>query len=125
MNKTPINPTLDKIMNSIVIDCLILTPPFILGLLIFGNIKENGDANAGSMYGLYIIPIIPIILVALTLIQIIRFQFKSIPLWVTCLTPTLLLTLTIWLDATNLYILIIVLSIIIAFSLIKLAIIKK
>lgn len=68
MNKTPNNPTLDKIMNSIVIDCLTLTPLFILGILVFGNIKENGDANAGSMYGLYIIPIIPIILVALILI---------------------------------------------------------
>ncbi|WP_222535422.1 hypothetical protein [Pedobacter polysacchareus] len=125
MNKTPINPTLDKIMNSIVIDCLILTPLFILGLLIFGNIKENGDANAGLMYGLYIIPIIPIILVALILIQIVRFQFKSISAWVTCLSPIILLTLNIWLDTTNLYILLSVIGIIITFSFIKITIIKK
>lgn len=112
-------------MNSIVIDCLILTPLFILGLLIFGHIIENGDTSAGSMYGLYIIPIIPVILVALVLIQIIRFQFKSIQLWATCLTPIFLLILAFWLGTTNLYILISVLGIIIAFSLLKLAFIKK
>lgn len=112
-------------MNSIVIDCLILTPLFILGLLIFGNIKENGDINAGSMYGVYIIPIIPIILVALVLIQIIRFQFKSISAWVSCLSPITLLILTVWLDTTTLYLLLLVIGIIITFSFIKLAIIKK
>lgn len=125
MNKNSSYPPILKIMNSILIDCSILVPFFILGLLIFGSLNENGDSNAGSMYGLFILPIIPVILLALTIIQITRVYFKTVPISATCLTPVVLLLIGIGLSSIEFYILLSVIGTIIVFSFVKLSILKR
>lgn len=125
MNKNSSYPPVVKIMSSILIDCFILIPFFILGLLFFGSVNENGDSNAGSMYVLFIFPIIPLVLIAFALIQVTRIYFKTVSIWVSCLSPAALLLLCIWLDTFTSYILLSVIGTIVVFSLAKLTIFKR
>ena len=110
---------LNKIMNSIVIDFLILSFIITICLLIFGNFKENGDINAGSMYGLFIIPLIPIIVIALGMIQIAKNSLAHKINWLGHLTPLSFLILIFWLSNFQTQILFSTLILTITYSFLK------
>ena len=109
----------NRIMNFIVVDFCIIACIMTIGLIIFGNIEENGDSNAASNYSLFIIPLIPIILIALGLIQITKTYLSSKSIWLSSLTPGVLAIISIWLKPTLTCILISCLLLIIFHSVLR------
>lgn len=65
-----LNRTIYAVLSRVAVDSCILVGINLLGLLIFDTVQESGDANAGSMYGLFIIPLIPLIIVSVGTIQL-------------------------------------------------------
>jgi hypothetical protein len=94
-------------------------------LVIIGNYKEHGDSNAGSMYGLYILPAIPIIIVALGLITASNIYLKSSRRWLSVLTPLVLMVSAFWLDHHEINFLMTILVTSIAYCIIKRVLIKR
>jgi hypothetical protein len=121
MTKADVHRTLNKIT----IDCIILIGLLLPMLVIIGNYKEHGDSNAGSMYGLYILPAIPIIIVALGLITASNIYLKSSRRWLSILTPFVLMVSAFWLDHHEIKFLMTVLVTIIVYSIIKRVLIKR
>jgi hypothetical protein len=121
MTKADIHTTLNKIT----IDCIILVGLLLPMLVIIGNYKEHGDSNAGSMYGLYILPAIPIIIVALGLITASNIYLKSTRRWLSILTPLVLMVSAFWLDHHEVEFLMTVLVTIIVYNIIKRVLIKR
>jgi hypothetical protein len=121
MTKADVHTTLNKIT----IDCIILIGLLLPMLVIIGNYKEHGDSNAGSMYGIYILPAIPIIIVALGLITASNIYLKSSRRWLSILTPLVLMVSAFWLDHHEIKFLITVLVTIIVYSIIKRVLIKR
>jgi hypothetical protein len=121
MTKADVHTTLNKIT----IDCIILIGLLLPMLVIIGNYKEHGDSNAGSMYGLYILPAIPIIIVALGLITASNIYLKSSRRWLSILTPLVLMVSAFWLDHHEIKFLMTVLVTIIVYSIIKRVLIKR
>jgi hypothetical protein len=121
MTKAEVHTTLNKIS----VDCIILIGLLLPMLVIIGNYKEHGDSNAGSMYGLYILPAIPIIIVALGLITTSNIYLKSSRKWLSILTPLILMISAFWLDHHEIKFLMTILVTIIVYSIIKRVLIKR
>jgi nicotinamide riboside transporter PnuC len=102
------NVDLDRALNKITVDCLILIVLILPCLIIYGTHEEHGDSNAGSMYGLYIFPAIPLIIISLVVVAISRFYFKPEKRWLSSLTPLIFMVSAIWLDKNWVEILLIV-----------------
>jgi hypothetical protein len=113
------NSEFNTTLNGIAVDSMILTVIILIGLVIFGTVHEHGDLNSGGMYGLYILPAIPVILVSLGLIAASKFYLKPRMTWLHCITPLVLLVCGLWLNQTDIIILLTILSLIIVYSLIK------
>ena len=96
------NADLDRALNKITVDCVILIVIISLCLVIYGTYEEHGDSNAGSMYGLFIIPAIPLIIISLGLIEISSFYFKPQKSWLSNLTPLILMIPAILLNKIGL-----------------------
>ena len=99
---------LDRALNKITVDCLILIVLILPCPIIYGTHEEHCDSNAGSMYGLYIFPAIPLILISLVVVAISTFYFKSQKRWLSSLTPLIFMVPAIWLDKNWVEILLIV-----------------
>ena len=112
-------PDFDTIMNTIVKDTLIVTFIVGFGLIVYGTYKESGDQNAGSMYGLYIIPLVPVILIALGIIQVSKKYLSFKMTWLALLSPVILLVLIAWLNDFEAHVLTLVLLFIVVFSFMK------
>jgi hypothetical protein len=112
-------PEFNRIMNFIVLDFCVIVCLMTIGLFMFGNVRENGDSNAASNYGIFILPLIPIILIALGLIQMTKAYFKSKNVWLSSLTPSILAIIAVWLKPTLGYILVSCLLFIIFYSILK------
>lgn len=111
-------------LNKITIDCLTLISLMLLILIIFGIYKEHGDSNAGSMYGLYILPAIPLIIISLSLITASKNWFKHQNGWLGSLTPLIFFLPVIWLNLIPVEILVTILMTIIIYTPFK-SIVKK
>ncbi len=88
----------NRALNKITVDGLILIVLMIPCLIFYGTYKEQGDSNAGSMYGLYIFIAIPLIIISLGLVAISAFYFKPQRSWLSSLTPLILMVPAIWLN---------------------------
>ena len=116
------NSEFDRTLNGIAVDSMILTVVTLIGLVIFGTVHEHGDLNSGGMYGFYILPAIPVILVSLGLIAASKFYLKLRRTWLHYMAPSVLLVCGLWLNQTDIKILLTILSLIIVYSLLKTAI---
>jgi len=112
-------PDFNTIMNVIVKDSLIVTFIVGFGLIVYGTYKESGDQNAGSMYGLYIIPLVPVILIAEGIIQVSKKYLSLKMTWLGLLSPVILLVLIAWLNDFEAHVLTLVLLFIVVFSFMK------
>lgn len=116
------NSDFDKTLNGIAIDSIILIVITLIGLVVFGTVHEHGDQNAGSMYGFWILPAIPIILISLGLIAASKFCLHPRMKWLNSVVPLVLLVCGLWLNQTEMKILLTILLIIISYNLLKTAI---
>lgn len=114
------NHKVDAILNRIVIDSCLLIGITLLGLLIFGTIHEHGDTNAGSMYGLFIIPLTPLIIVSMVMVELAKRYFNFY--WVGSLMPLFLSVFGIWLDHNRVPIFIATIVLVVLYSVLKPAI---
>jgi hypothetical protein len=112
-------PEFNRTMNFIVLDFCVIAFLVTMGLFEFGDVKENGNSNAASDYGMFILPLIPIILIALGLIQITKAYFKFKNIWLSSFAPSILAIIAIWLKPTLGCILISCLLLIIFYSILK------
>lgn len=119
------NSIIDKIMNKIVKDFLIICFLSLIGIVIYGYQKENGDMNAGSMYGIIDLPFLPIILVALVLSELVKYNLKADQNWLEIFTPIILISICFWLSPTNSFLLTFNLLLVVVYKLIQLLIFKK
>lgn len=99
------NLNIDKILNRIVKDFLILCFLSLLGIITYGYQKENGDINAGSMYGVIDLPFLPILLVALVITELAKYNLKADRTWLGIFAPIILISICFWLNPTNSFIL--------------------
>jgi hypothetical protein len=99
------NLNIDKIMNRIVRDFLILSFLSLIGIIIYGYHKENGDINAGGSYSIIDLPFLPIILIALILTEVVKHSLKADQIWLGNFTPIILFSVCFWLNPTNTFIL--------------------
>lgn len=113
------NANLDRTLNKITVDCLILIVLILPCLIVYGTYEEHGDSNAGSMYGFYIFPAIPLIIISLGLIAMSTFYLKPQKSWLSSFTPLILMLPAIWLNKDWIEILMTVLIMTIIYSAIK------
>jgi len=110
---------LAAILNRIALDCIALILVTMIVLILYGTNLEDGDSNAGSMYGLFIFPAIPIILIALGLTEVCAYYLKTWRPWVISMTPLILLIPALLLSIKQGAILTILLITILVYSILK------
>lgn len=113
-----LNHRIDVVLNRIVSDSCILICINLLGLLIFGTVQESGDTNAGSMYGLFIIPLIPLIIVSVGIIELAK-RYCNFSHRVSSLVPLCLVIFGIWLDQKRLTLFIAAICLVVLYSVLK------
>ncbi|NEU06834.1 hypothetical protein GZH53_00780 [Flavihumibacter sp. R14] len=103
--KAMTNSTHDS-FNRIAIDSTILFGVGLVTLISLGTFLENGDINAGSMYGLFILPLLPLIIVSLGLIELSKGWLSGSKRWVAPFAPLILVLGCPWLEPFNAYLLV-------------------
>jgi hypothetical protein len=110
---------INEIMNKIVKDFLVLSLLSVLGIIIYGWQKENGDINAGSMYGIIELPFLSILFISLCFIEVVKYHLKVKQIWIGNFAPIIFLFLCLWLSTSNSFILIFNIVIVIVYQHIK------